>query len=669
MPLQLGCGVKGGAEIAVGIARATLQRPTRWVVMSEDKTNGFNAISRRAIYEGLRCWCPELIPTFRKFYARRGGLYTVGPGGKRLAVDADGEPYWSAEGCSQGDPLGPFFFAIGYHASLLATQAAHPDVTIICYLDDTYYWAEPSEAHAALLTGEAESTRRCGVRSNRGKQEVYGGAGADLTGLPATLRGAPSSPPSKDYEPTVGSFGSEGYVPAKGYAGGLLLCTKVLGSFIGDRLACSKRLQARVTEALKNLGKVGRLRDTRSCNVSMQVQLEILRFCANTSLVYFMRTMGPEATAEAAALHDGLITQALHVVVGTGMATPGQRSRAERQARLPAKMGGCGIVGQSPIRDAACVGSWALIWRPMQQLCPQLFGGVDLGTAPEQVFCELRRAHARLLEEHDRISRVYDLWDANYYDYDKDGEGHTQYHPSGLAKNKELLPLSRFGTEDEYLQSAQRRYSSVVNHGAWLKHLTQCQSISRREAVRFMCVSQPNAGTFLNAVPKLKGFRMPTWALRLQMQRRLGLPLLAATAAAGRRSRHGRLFDSLGDVAAADGESGHQTRHFLINKAIYDALRRVYGGQARREPDNYYGYSNHRPDIALLVEGNLTALDLKVFDPLGSEPAKADERGAYVGFGKSATRRRRLTRTCLGGWSAWATAGTTAAPAWAPLLR
>ena len=175
----------------------------------------------------------------------------------------------------------------------------------------------------------------------------------------------------------------------------------------------------------------------------------------------------------------------------------------------------------------------------------------------------------------------------------------------------------------------------MVNHGAWLKHLTQCQSISRREAVRFMCVSQPNAGTFLNAVPKLKGFRMPTWALRLQMQRRLGLPLLAATAAAGRRSRHGRLFDSLGDVAAADGESGHQTRHFLINKAVFDALRRVYGGQARREPDNYYGYSNHRPDIALLVEGNLTALDLKVFDPLGSEPAKADERGAYVAFGNT----------------------------------
>jgi hypothetical protein len=115
----------------------------------------------------------------------------------------------------------------------------------------------------------------------------------------------------------------------------------------------------------------------------------------------------------------------------------------------------------------------------------------------------------------------------------------------------------------------------------------------------------------------------------------LGLPLLAATAAAGRLSRHGRLFDSLGDVAAADGEGGHQTRHFLVNRAIYDALRRVYGGQARREPDDYYGYSDHRPDVRLLVEGELTALDLKIYDPLGSQPATAGERGAHVAFGNT----------------------------------
>ena len=74
----------------------------------------------------------------------------------------------------------------------------------------------------------------------------------------------------------------------------------------------------------------------------------------------------------------------------------------------------------------------------------------------------------------------------------------------------------------------------------------------------------------------------------------------------------------------------------MINNAIYDALRRVYGGQVRREPDNYRGYSDHRPDLALLLEGTLKVFDLKVYDPIGSEPGQAGLRGAYVGFGYTA---------------------------------
>ena len=202
------------------------------------------------------------------------------------------------------------------------------------------------------------------------------------------LRGAPTAPPN----------------PAKGYGGGRLLSTKVLGAFVGDALECSQRLQRRVRDALADLGDVARLRDTRHCNVSLQVQFEILRHCANTSLVYFLRTMGVAATRDAAALHDQLISDAFHRIVGTGAASPAVRNRAARQARLPVKMGGCGLTEQTSIAEAACVGSWALIWRPMQQLAPQLFGGVDLDAAPEPVFGELRQAHASLMEAHARVS-------------------------------------------------------------------------------------------------------------------------------------------------------------------------------------------------------------------------------------------------------------------------
>lgn len=46
-----------------------------------------------------------------------------------------------------------------------------------------------------------------------------------------------------------------------------------------------------------------------------------------------------------------------------------------------------------------------------------------------------------------------------------------------------------------------------------------------------LAVSQPQAGAFLNAVPKYEPFRIQTWALQIAVQKRLaGLPLLAAGA-------------------------------------------------------------------------------------------------------------------------------------------
>ena len=66
------------------------------------------------------------------------------------------------------------------------------------------------------------------------------------------------------------------------------------------------------------------------------------------------------------------------------LGTAAEHSRALAQAlrlacrrRLPVKMGGLGLIRQSSIIPSACVGTWALIWRPMQQLCPQLWGPLE----------------------------------------------------------------------------------------------------------------------------------------------------------------------------------------------------------------------------------------------------------------------------------------------------
>ena len=74
----------------------------------------------------------------------------------------------------------------------------------------------------------------------------------------------------------------------------------------------------------------------------------------------------------------------------------------------------------------------------------------------------MRAAHTRLLEKHRRVAGVYaePQWDPRgpYYDYDTAGEGHHRFHPDCLPDRKELLPLSKFGTDPLTL-------CRCVNHG------------------------------------------------------------------------------------------------------------------------------------------------------------------------------------------------------------
>jgi hypothetical protein len=90
VPLQFGCGISGGAEILVAAARLGLELKRTWAILSDDKKNGFNSISRRAIYEGLHTHFPQLIPHFRQFYSRAGRLFTIDRDeGRRQARDGD----------------------------------------------------------------------------------------------------------------------------------------------------------------------------------------------------------------------------------------------------------------------------------------------------------------------------------------------------------------------------------------------------------------------------------------------------------------------------------------------------------------------------------------------------------------------------------------------------
>ena len=57
--------------------------------------------------------------------------------------------------------------------------------------------------------------------------------------------------------------------------------------------------------------------------------------------------------------------------------------------------------------------------------------------------------------------------------------------------------------------------------------------------------------------------RMETWAMRISVQRRLGLPLDVAcqAAAVGKKTRNKKIHDEFGDAAVNVPQQSHNTRH------------------------------------------------------------------------------------------------------------
>ena len=191
------------------------------------------------------------------------------------------------------------------------------------------------------------------------------------------------------------------------------------------------------------------------------------------------------------------------------------------------------------------------------------------------------------------------------------------------------------------MKNAQRTWSRIIHHHEWQAFLQRVQHVSLRDAVRFMAVSQPFAGAWLNAVPSHRPFALHTWAMRLLVQRRLGLPL-TAVAVEGAVSRHGREFDVLGDLATNDGQAGHQTRHYMVLRELVGRLRGVWGSAVEYEPPDYKDYSDTRPDLAIHTADGLVLGDTKVFDDVGSDQSAVGVRGAHVAMGNVLPRAREV---------------------------
>ena len=95
--------------------------------------------------------------------------------------------------------------------------------------------------------------------------------------------------------------------------------------------------------------------------------------------------------------------------------------------------------------------------------------------------------------------------------------------------------------------------------------------------------------------------KMETWAMRITVQRRLGLPLDVACQAveAGKKAPNGKPHEELGDAAMVNPRAKHATRHKYLLKRLVKTLRSAWGMLIEMEPTAHLSYSNPKqPDVA-----------------------------------------------------------------------
>ncbi|EGD72796.1 hypothetical protein PTSG_04523 [Salpingoeca rosetta] len=159
-PHQLGVGIPAGTECIVHGLREYLRAHRDHVAQALDISNAFGAVTRRSIYDAISRRFPSLAHCFLATYGQAPVVVT--PGGDTLHM---------RDGIAQGGPLSPAYFALATIHALKETDKAHPTVTVVAYLDDTYIVGPRDDVKAAAERLDTE-IRRTGLKINEGKTVV-----------------------------------------------------------------------------------------------------------------------------------------------------------------------------------------------------------------------------------------------------------------------------------------------------------------------------------------------------------------------------------------------------------------------------------------------------------------------------------------------------------------
>jgi hypothetical protein len=311
-PYQLGCGTKGGAEIAARIAQLVFDEGfenfPETAIVTFDIKNAFGTMPRGLMLRGILKHCEDLAPWFLWAYGGDGLL--VDNQRRRIATNATG--------CRQGDPLAGLCFCLGLQEALeeglsgLCQDVLSEDVKLrnrmrerdgmprvqlassplkdlvsaihgfLAYMDDLTFYTH-SMSVGKVITGVVDILKGFGLQVNVTKTKII------LCNEASTFN--PSDCPEvasiKNHEE----------------------CLEILGAPIGELMACRNWLCESLGERILPLARG--LRD-----VNPAAAFNLLRYCLNTKASYVTRVLEPSISFGPLSFFDVAIDGILLQIMG-----------------------------------------------------------------------------------------------------------------------------------------------------------------------------------------------------------------------------------------------------------------------------------------------------------------------------------------------------------------
>jgi hypothetical protein len=271
------CHPGGTHQAIVEVQQAYDARPNT-TIATFDVANAFNATSRDAIMRKLLKIGPSaihLLDYFRFMYGSTSDIY--------IRAKAEVRRYASQTGVRQGDMPASLLFSLLFTDAALAAGHFFDDIltSMWLYLDDVTTVATVDQI-IALKDGLETQLADIGLSLNMRKCRVLVDRLQDI-----------------DIDRLVDA----GFQVDRG-------CTRVLGSPVGDPVACRLFVLAKVCGWQLFWERL------RHQDLHPSIALVILAKCGNVKFEHLAKSLPPEVIADAASLFDDTIEQTAHCIIG-----------------------------------------------------------------------------------------------------------------------------------------------------------------------------------------------------------------------------------------------------------------------------------------------------------------------------------------------------------------